>query len=223
MDEPKHFQEKLFPSQPHVGVDAVMDEVERKWSRLGLNWALRFLIEIDPVGWDHELRFPGHCREDFVELFLVLGDWFVVLRCHSFQVGRNIQKFPLQKYPSLGEQTSLTHPTQGKFSQQSPDDVFVPARKKSKESLKKAEFGIPERKTKVFPPWPSSASELESRNVLQSFAAAWEVVLSSTSHLVCPFLVKVTPWHQRISCLDSQENLDLGEGFFRLGIACKWF
>lgn len=37
MDEPKHFQEKLFPSQPHVGVDAVMDEVERKWSRLGLN------------------------------------------------------------------------------------------------------------------------------------------------------------------------------------------
>lgn len=54
-------------------------------------------------------------------------------------MGRNIQKFPLQKYPSLGEQTRSA---QGKFSQQSPDDVFVPARKKSKDSMKRQNLGF---------------------------------------------------------------------------------
>lgn len=96
-----------------------------------------------------------------------------------FQVGRgagNIgsRYFPSRRFLPMDPWENKLLPTrsaQGRFSQQSPNDIFAPARIKPKKSMEKAGLVIPERKTKVFPPWPSSASKLESRNVLWSCAA----------------------------------------------------
>lgn len=101
-----------------------------------------------------------------------------------------LQIFPLQKAPSrwiLGRTNfSPLIELGGSFPSSHLMVSLLQQGKKSKEPMEKAEFGIPERKTKVFPPWPSSASELEECSLELCCSMRGCSVLHITSGLSLP-------------------------------------
>lgn len=144
-----------------------------------INYQPLILTEPCGVGSWHQWSFPGHSRESCGNsssrtLQLGLGDGFVGLSLpqHCCQVGRGksapgISDF--SSFGSLGEQTSPHSFSSGGLFPAATWWCLCSSKEKSKESMEKAELGIPERKTKVFPPWPSSASELRAGMFCKAF------------------------------------------------------